>query len=144
MIWMRQDIDSYKMCFIHKQPTFCSSGTNTFFAFLIMGCGFSSSSENLCLRGLNSSPPGTLDSTRSVGSGWKFISTSMASGSMGDGVLRSSGLPCTGMERKSEYWQCQLKTYSIPAQYQLVVVIVCLSTMLCWITQVGWHFRCIK
>lgn len=30
------------------------------------------------------------------------MSTSMASGSMGDGVLRSSGLRSTGMERKSE------------------------------------------
>lgn len=70
--------------------TFCSSGTKTFLAFLIIGCGFSSSWENLCLRGLNSSPPGTLDRTRSVGSGWKLMSTSMASGSIGEGVLRSA------------------------------------------------------
>lgn len=77
---------------IEQQATFWSSGTKTFLAFLIIGCGFNSSSENLCLRGLNSSPPGTLDKTRSVGSGWKLMSTSMASGSMGDGVLRSSEL----------------------------------------------------
>lgn len=75
---------------LFRGTTFCSSGTNTFLAFLIIGCGFSSSSENLCLRGLNSSPPGTLDRTRSVGSGWKLMSTSMAFGSMGEGVLRSA------------------------------------------------------
>lgn len=89
-------------CCLFSELTFCSSGTNTFLAFLIMGCGFSSSSENLCLRGLKSSPPGTLDRTRSVGSGWKLMSTSMASGSMGDGVLRSSALRATGVGRKSE------------------------------------------
>ena len=83
-------------------PTFCSSGTKTFLAFLIIGCGFSSSSENLCLRGLNSSPPGTLDRTRSVGSGWKLTSTSMASGSMGEGVRRSTGIQSTGVERQSK------------------------------------------
>ena len=82
--------------------TFCSLGTNTFLAFLIMGCGFSSSSENLCFLGLNSSPPGTLDSTRSVGSGWKFTSTSMASGSMGEDGLRSTALPSTGETGGSE------------------------------------------
>lgn len=85
-----------------QEATFCSSGTNTFLAFLIIGCGFSSSSENLCLRGLNSSPPGTLDKTRSVGSGWKLTSTSIASGSMGDGVLRSSVLRSKRMTRSSE------------------------------------------
>lgn len=83
-----------------NEPTFLSSGTNTFLAFLIIGCGFSSSSENLCLRGLNSSPPGTLDRTRSVGSGWKLTSTSIASGSIGDGVLRSLGLRSTRTERR--------------------------------------------
>lgn len=72
--------------------TFCSSGTNTFFAFLIIGCGFSSSSEKRCLRGLKSSPPGTLESTRSVGSGWKFTSTSISSGSIAVGVTRSASL----------------------------------------------------
>ncbi len=70
--------------------TFASSGTNTFLAFLIMGCGLSSSSEKRCLRGLKSSPPGMLDRTRSVGSGWKATFTSISSGSIGGGVTRST------------------------------------------------------
>lgn len=73
----------------NKSVTFCSSGTKTFLAFLIIGCGFRSSSVNLCLRGLKSSPPGTLDSTKSAGSGLKFTSTSTQSGSMGLGVFLS-------------------------------------------------------
>lgn len=71
------------------QVTFCSSGTKTFLAFLIMGWGFRSSSANLCFRGLKSSPPGTLERTRSAGSGLKFTSTSTQLGSMGLGVSLS-------------------------------------------------------
>lgn len=51
------------------QFTFRSSGMKTLRAFLIMGCGFSSSSENLRLRGSNISWPGMLDRARSAGSG---------------------------------------------------------------------------
>lgn len=49
--------------------TFRSSGMKTLRAFLIMGCGFSSSSENLRLRGSNISWPGMLERARSAGSG---------------------------------------------------------------------------
>lgn len=75
--------------FYGYQVTFCSSGTKTFLAFLIMGWGFRSSSANLCFRGLKSSPPGTLERTRSAGSGLKFTSTSTQLGSMGLGVSLS-------------------------------------------------------
>lgn len=51
------------------QFTFRSSGMKTLRAFLIMGCGFSSSSENLRLRGSNISWPGMLERARSAGSG---------------------------------------------------------------------------
>ena len=51
------------------QFTFRSSGMKTLRAFLIMGCGFSSSSENLRLRGSNISCPGMLERARSAGSG---------------------------------------------------------------------------
>ena len=81
--------------------TFCSSGTKTFLAFLIIGCGFRSSSVNLCLRGLKSSPPGTLDSTKSAGSGLKFTSTSTQSGSMGLGVFLSFCRGDSGDNRRS-------------------------------------------
>lgn len=57
--------------------TFCSSGTSIFRAFLIMGWGFSSSSEKRCRRGSNASWPGTLDSARSAGSGSKFTMMSL-------------------------------------------------------------------
>lgn len=85
----------------NKSVTFCSSGTKTFLAFLIMGCGFRSSSVNLCLRGLKSSPPGTLDSTKSAGSGLKFTSTSTQSGSMGLGVFLSFCGGDSGNNRRS-------------------------------------------
>lgn len=51
------------------QFTFRSSGMKTLRAFLIMGCGFNSSSENLRLRGSNISWPGMLERARSAGSG---------------------------------------------------------------------------
>lgn len=89
-----------KVC-SNKSVTFCSSGTKTFLAFLIIGCGFRSSSVNLCLRGLKSSPPGTLDSTKSAGSGLKFTSTSTQSGSMGLGVFLSFCGGDSGNNRKS-------------------------------------------
>lgn len=57
--------------------TFCSLGTSILRAFLIIGWGFSSSSEKRCRRGSNASWPGTLDSARSAGSGSKFTITSL-------------------------------------------------------------------
>lgn len=57
--------------------TFCSLGTSILRAFLIIGWGFSSSSENRCRRGSNASWPGTLDSARSAGSGSKFTMMSL-------------------------------------------------------------------
>lgn len=56
---------------------------------------------NLCLRGLKSSPPGTLDSTKSAGSGLKFTSTSTQSGSMGLGVFLSFCSGDSGKNRRS-------------------------------------------
>lgn len=73
------------------QFTFRSSGMKTLRAFLIMGCGFSSSSENLRLRGSNISWPGMLERARSAGSGSYPTGTWMVSGSMGLGVLRFAG-----------------------------------------------------
>lgn len=63
---------SCRRCF-----TFCSLGTSIFRAFLIIGCGFSSSSEKRCRRGSKASWPGTLDSARSAGSGSKFTMMSL-------------------------------------------------------------------
>lgn len=57
--------------------TFCSLGTSILRAFLIIGWGFSSSSEKRCRRGSNASWPGTLDSARSAGSGSKFTMMSL-------------------------------------------------------------------
>lgn len=59
----------YKQCRHQFQFTFRSSGMKTLRAFLIIGCGFSSSSENLRLRGSNISWPGILERARSAGSG---------------------------------------------------------------------------
>ena len=87
------------------QVTFCSSGTKTFLAFLIMGWGFRSSSANLCFRGLKSSPPGTLDKTRSAGSGLKFTSTSTQLGSMGLGVSLSFSKEDSERERGRWSWK---------------------------------------
>lgn len=87
------------------QVTFCSSGTKTFLAFLIMGWGFRSSSANLCFRGLKSSPPGTLDKTRSAGSGLKFTSTSTQFGSMGLGVSLSFSKEDSERERGRWSWK---------------------------------------
>ncbi len=68
--------------------TFRSSGMKILRAFLIMGCGFSSSAENLRLRGSKISCPGTLERARSAGSGSYLTGTWMESGSMGLGVSR--------------------------------------------------------
>lgn len=57
--------------------TFCSLGTSILRAFLIIGWGFSSSSEKRCRRGSNASWPGTLDRARSAGSGSKFTMMSL-------------------------------------------------------------------
>lgn len=77
--------------------SFCSSGTSILRAFLIMGWGFSSSSEKRCRRGSNASWPGTLDKARSAGSGSKFTMTSdalvggPAGGGGQDGLGEGSG-----------------------------------------------------
>lgn len=71
--------------------TFISSGMKTLRAFLIMGCGFSSSALNLRLRGSKISCPGTLERARSAGSGSYPVGTWMESGSIGLGVSREEG-----------------------------------------------------
>lgn len=73
--------------------TFRSSGMSTLRAFLIMGCGFSSSLENLHLRGSNISSPAALDRARSAGSGSYFTGTWMAVGSKGLGMSLELGRP---------------------------------------------------
>lgn len=75
------------------QITFRSSGMKILRAFLIIGCGFSSSAENLRLRGSKISCPGTLDRARSAGSGSYPTGTWMESGSMGLGVFLELGSP---------------------------------------------------
>ncbi|KAG7264950.1 hypothetical protein CRUP_007170 [Coryphaenoides rupestris] len=55
--------------FFRRRAQYRSSGMKILRAFLIMGCGFSSSAENFLLRGSNTSCPGTLDRARSAGSG---------------------------------------------------------------------------
>lgn len=77
--------------------SFKSSGMKTLRAFLIMGCGFSSSSENFRLRGSNISCPGMLERARSAGSGSYPTGTWMVSGSMGLGVLRFAGNSWPGL-----------------------------------------------
>lgn len=72
-------------------------------AFLIMGCGFSSSSENLRLRGSNISCPGMLERARSAGSGSYPTGTWMASGSMGLGVFRFAGSSWPGRTQKFSF-----------------------------------------
>lgn len=58
-----------------------------------MGCGFSSSAENLHFRGSNISWPGMLDRARSAGSGSYLTGTWMELGSMGLGVSLEFGRP---------------------------------------------------
>lgn len=119
----------------NKSVTFCSSGTKTFLAFLIIGCGFRSSSVNLCLRGLKSSPPGTLDSTKSAGSGLKFTSTSTQSGSMGLGVFLSFCGGDSGNNTRSYNTFSRMKRTEKPAWLPLF-------TVLLWavINSIVWYF----
>ena len=66
-------------------PTLRSAGTSILRAFLIMGCGLSSSSLKRCLRGSKASWPGTLDRATSAASGSK---PPITSGPLDVGVMR--------------------------------------------------------